>query len=805
MRFFPGFRKFLLVLLLVSQIAWGALRCPYDVFAPPPPWAYDSGHDRTSPLGQEIINLQASLPFAPEHSTQLTGGQKFRPDFGQLIERVTPWFGVKLWFMGQDPTHMAEAGGRPATAAFGGYAQSFAAHFGVNVSAAFWNAYQYTIKGQYGSFDTPYVYFNNGKPEIRVDSFVDNQLWTLTHEGALPEWRKRYVEYMLQNHPEMKAWILFGSAARDSTATFINGLEGGYVGPKHSKQEMKNIQMPETKLVSAGGNNVFPVLLGQKGQDLYSEYVGRKLDYSKAADKKAADDALKADPDWFLKRMVYSQGGPYGNGLLDPAQLGGYNMNSMRINGKPTISLKGAKLSNGYEIPDNILVAPFPHPSSLARDPAPVRAKKFAAALKKWIPFMKDEGFHIEPDPGGVNHHEAGEPYVFDKLKISSAYYDFGAPKSRQASESTASRMKGMPWGIIWGTRNRAQFRARDLDGGRKSGHSDPLDAAEAFTNPPRGPETRFQFDPGPGVEWAKLMKSNLPAEEAIFAPKPGMSFDKDGIAALDVKTHQDHGDFGHYRGTFKDPKVFVLSDPQGYNDLSTSRAQTGARGQYLHGLMKDVGVGDQYLVVNTVPYGMDGASRTEWGRVLDKTKTYREKIIEKVLKDGNPSVILADGPNAKAELERILGKDDPRIVLMQRGESMDYGVKAAGTKVAEKLGATDAKISGEMKDIPRSHLPERTRYWLGRGGDQTFTSYDRDKGLAMGIVVPEYASKQAVELDPATQQVVDGQIQNLRDQNMRLPGESIPDFIARRSKEGDPIELGMPTPPETPARRGTP
>ena len=74
---------------------------------------------------------------------------------------------VKILFMGQDGTHIAEAAGRPATAGFGGRAQDFANYFGVNEGAAFINACSFTIKGQYGVYNTPYIYTKNGKISYR--------------------------------------------------------------------------------------------------------------------------------------------------------------------------------------------------------------------------------------------------------------------------------------------------------------------------------------------------------------------------------------------------------------------------------------------------------------------------------------------------------------------------------------------------------------------------------------------------------------------------------------------------------------
>src|SRR6185312_15607567 len=99
-----------------------------------------------------------------------------RPAYGPI-----PWRmmqkpnSIKILFIGQDGTHIAEAAGRPATAGFGGRAQDLAKYFGVNSSAAFMNTYAFTIRGQYGTFDEPVFYKkSDGSEGVTFTSFVDN-------------------------------------------------------------------------------------------------------------------------------------------------------------------------------------------------------------------------------------------------------------------------------------------------------------------------------------------------------------------------------------------------------------------------------------------------------------------------------------------------------------------------------------------------------------------------------------------------------------------------------------------------------
>src|SRR5690606_32421406 len=114
---------------------------------------------------------------------------------------------------------------------------------------------------------------------------------------------------------------------------------------------------------------------------------------------------------------------------------------------------------------------------------------------------------------------------------------------------------------------------------------------------------------------------------------------------------------FGTHRGNFETAKALILADPHGVDDWLTSRALTGARGQYLHGLMEDLGFGEDYLVLKTVPFGMDGASREDWEFVRKQTEKYREALIAKALENDKIEILFVDGPVAKEEMERILKK----------------------------------------------------------------------------------------------------------------------------------------------------
>ena len=168
-----------------------------NVQAKLPAWSYDAGPNPDTTLGKELIDITANIPNMPEVSNKIMGRkQKFRPAFGPIPWRMLQEENkVKMLFIGQDGTHIAEAAGRPATAGFGGRAQDLAKYFGVNEGAAFINTYSFTIKGQYGIYGTPYVYTNKNVSKIRTANIVSNQLWAMSMSPKSPitKWRNSLI------------------------------------------------------------------------------------------------------------------------------------------------------------------------------------------------------------------------------------------------------------------------------------------------------------------------------------------------------------------------------------------------------------------------------------------------------------------------------------------------------------------------------------------------------------------------------------------------------------------------------------
>ncbi|MFT6632487.1 MAG: hypothetical protein ACJAS4_002451 [Bacteriovoracaceae bacterium] len=761
-----------------------------------PEWSYDAGPDPKTKMGKELIDITANIPNMPELSKKIMGrSQKFRPAFGPIPWRMRQEENkVKILFMGQDGTHIAEAAGRPATAGFGGRAQDLANYFGVNEGAAFINAYSFTIKGQYGIYNTPYIYQNNNGPTVRMANLVSNELWAMSNSLKSPvtKWRNNLIDWIIRNNKKsMKLIVLFGGAARDAIASYAKSKGAKVYGRMES--EMSSIQVPQTKSEYAGGNNTFPSLVARDGKDLYSKIIGRKLTYKNIKDQKTAVKSLKEQFPEYLEKMVFTKGGEHQNGLLNSAQLGGYDLDSMLVNGVQTRSLKGLKLNDGSIIENDIIVISLPHPSSLSRtvmDAETYFDGKEAASARvmrdvKKLDTFSEKGWIIEPDLNKTNFYAQGKNYNYGRSDIGPEFYDFGTPANRMVSKSTAKRMRGNSNVVIIGTRDDGKFSKAKISEMSEAMPAFGINPENLFIARPRTMDERYSFDPGPGEEIAKLMITSLDYKK-IYTPKEGMTFKQNGIAAFNIKSHPSVSDFGHYRGTFKNPKVLIIADPQGYDDIVTARALTGSRGQYLHSLMKDLYVDDQYLVIKTVPFAMDGANEEEWQTTLNATKNYRKALLNKIFESNTPKLVISDGPYATQSAQILLkGIDIPLVSIKRKPMYHDFGIASAGSEIV-KLGLlskvnAEIEIRPRMENIPRSHLSFYSRIWEGTSGDRAITSKGiLYEGLAFAEVVPNWAFKQKSHLSEKSESEVSDLIELLREENLPLPYESIPQYLRR-------------------------
>ena len=339
---------------------------------------------------------------------------------------------------------------------------------------------------------------------------------------------------------------------------------------------------------------------------------------------------------------------------------------------------------------------------------------------------------------------------------------------------------------IIFGSRDIPAYDSKLMDQMLTQRPNQSLDSREMFIARLVRQPARYQFDPGPPEEYAKLMQALSSSYNSLYAPKQGMSYQRNGIDAYIIKTHPRVGAFGHYRGSFEAPRVVILADPDGVDDLITSRALTGTRGQYLHGMMEDLAGEDRYLVIKTVPFGMDGASAQDWQRVYGLTQKWRAKLMQEVLRNTHPDWVMADGPWAQKAMEDI---------LQQKRLKDEYGDKyvpihRAGLRnssgILQAMQSLDypGRYRARMSNIPRTHLTYYARAWEGTSGDRVLDSQDRSskryRGLAFQVVVPNWVVEQEHRLDETTQKAVEKMKAKLRTGGFPLPDEAMPEFLKR-------------------------
>ncbi|MEZ4814342.1 MAG: hypothetical protein R3A80_03935 [Bdellovibrionota bacterium] len=793
-----------------------------------PAWSYDPGPNLKSPdeyerkMARELVDLTARIANAPEISEQIAGRQRFRPAYGPI-----PWRmlqkpnSVKILFIGQDGTHIAEAANRPATAGFGGRAQDLAAYFGVNEGAAFINTYAFTINGQYSTANTPYIDQSGTSNKVYNTTFIDNKFWLVSQDQESPvaQWRSDLIDWIIRNNKDsLQLIVAFGGAAKDGISSFVISRKGAALGRYDSKK--KKLQVAETKTVSAGGNNQFSVLLDDNDRDIFQKIADKRareegaptgrLDYADQGVQKSVLSDLKSNLDQYLPEMVFTKGGEFQNGILDVAQLGGYDMEKLSVAGEETISLKGIELNKDVltgepvVIDRDILVVQLPHPTALSMmspDDASATVKSRLKILKPYV----DNGWKIPADDDLVNSFAAGEDYKYARSDIGPEYYDFGTPASRMVSVSSASRMSGRGNShiIVFGSRDRGSFDRAKLTAMTDAQPAEAFDPSkDFFTTRPRSPELRDVYDPGPNVlnadstvkiNFAKIMKENLDFTE-IYRLKDGTEWDKENrshqklpISNFNIKTHPMIADFGHYRGTFNSPQVVILADPQGYDDMVTSRALTGERGQYLQGFMKDLGVPENYLVLKTVPFGMDGATDEEWAEVLTETAKYRKAIFNELLSaDQKPLLVLTDGKFADQEIKSLVAQSGVPVVSIQRDDADPAsGLEKAFAEITNTRRPllqvpAGTRASLARANIPRSHLPYYSRIWEGTSGDCVLASGGALSGIAFAEVAPKWAWSQDFALTRAEKTQVKKLVKKLEDGNLPLPKEKLKDFLGR-------------------------
>ncbi|MCC7403873.1 MAG: hypothetical protein IT288_05690 [Bdellovibrionales bacterium] len=702
----------------------------------------------------KIINTYAAQPENKFISEEVSASQKFRYAFGAMMLRTNYAENtIKIFAIGQDAVDDAELVKLPGTGT--GYStrvQNIANHHGVDTSIATSNASFQTIKGQYGAFDHPYVELDaNGEYQLKQSKYIDNYLWAMFNGELSPivTHREEAWEWMLKNNPQsMRLIILFGGAAHDAFAGFLN-KRGFRVPTRLNPDRLKAIKVPQSRLVYAGGNDEFPVLLTTKGKDLYQELLGRRLDYKQLPDKQAAIAALKKAGAEAIKKMKFVSGGISDSGVFHPGQLGGFDLNKVqrKVGNKwvSTRSLKGLKLSDGTIVQTDIAFVASPHPTSLSSNIA--EASKTINLIFSQVQDLIGGDKAIEPDLDAdgnrlTNDYAKGNPFKYGRAYLPRRVVPFGAPDSILRPKSSADRIG--PQVLVSEPPSREElkkarikeraelFDADAIDRAKNAEPVEPLNPNDIWSQHSRQPENRELADPGPGAEMAKVMVENLDRAALEFSPAPVLGF------------------FAHYRGSFKKPRALIMYDSLDLEDRNTFRAATGARGQALNGLMRDLGVELEQLVLTTIPMDLTGADEAQISAARQATEGYREAVLAPVLEQESLEVIFTDGPVAQNEVARILkklGHKEIVVINIPRGDTALDGIAEAGREAKSKLSQfSSKKINAKFAAIPIQHLPWNSRDWERVTSGTVIEANGAYKGKTYLVVTPNFVFRQSLK-----------------------------------------------------------
>jgi len=792
-------------------------------------YEFNRGADPSTPEGKLAIKLQMMTPEHKYVSDSLMDRQKFRFAWGPTVLRINyAKNSMKVIAQGQDAVDDAELVHLPGTGT--GYStrtQSIFNHLGIDAGGGTTNAYAQTIRAQYGDFHHPMVVFNpeTGKGEIKLIKFVNNHLWNMTHgpHSPLKEYSIEKNEVLIKNNPDSLAlFILLGGASQDAWADLLIDM-GLRVPTRYPEEKLKYTQLPFSTNVFGGGNNEFPVLKTKEGKDIYEILVGRPLDYTKPSEQKLAHNSLLANQEKAISLMFFEGGGLYNSGIIHPGQLdGGYDVTKAEalIGGKWTRvnHLQGQKLRDGTLINRPIAFVASPHPTVLSKK-TPDEASRVVEGVFAGLRTIPN--FNIEPDLDAngkplVSNFAKKIPYQYGRAAIPRRVVPFGTPDSIRLPETSADRIG--PQVIVSEPPSREEIKAAgfsnledlfdktELERAKKALPAEPLDPREVWNAPPRLEATASLADRGPSDKIADLMVKTL--DQSIFEPKAGMkaivkrgremvdvTFEKYGVTAYDIKSYPKMGDFANYRGTFENPRALILHDPMDLDDRNTYVAASGERGQNLMGLMKDLGIGMDHLVLKTVPVDMNGANNEEWERVRKKTEKYREALIKETVSTRKVEVLFADGPVAQYEIQRIVKKmklNIPVINIPRDGHNAAAGIVEAGAEAKQLAMFRGATISGRRAAIPRQHLPWLIRTSEGNIAGTVVEAKGIFAGKVYAVVVPDVVANQKVIPLPETERLVRRSLEYIDEMQVRRPGESPSNFEKRTGRKGayEPLAL---------------
>lgn len=375
----------------------------------------------------------------------------------------------------------------------------------------------------------------------------------------------------------------------------------------------------------------------------------------------------------------------------------------------------------GGKLPANVLWVPMLHPGMAGiglknEDATMVQkvAESFAQGWKRvWSKKKSTRGWLVS-DAGGRKTQATKYYYYNNDIPYRDLPYGASRELGRGGTKSERGQ-SGMQVQLrsAAGVRYEAPTTPFPTTVSKAKAGLDALGPGEITWEPARVGATRH--DPGPQPAWVELLARTPGAE--VIETESGVALATDFTQPV------------WYRGRINGaPRVLVLAQDLGVDQLIAGRALVGELGQKLQHFLNNAGVGLDYLALDVVPYPLTNVA-PESVPALAASPTlakFRDELLNKVLAEKPITVVLTVGPVADAAFERVSAGYKGKLIRLTDPsattavQSWNLGISAL--KEAGFTGAatvyTKTSLAAARKQIPRDDLRWGLPLWFGSSGD---------------------------------------------------------------------------------------
>jgi hypothetical protein len=236
------------------------------------------------------------------------------------------------------------------------------------------------------------------------------------------------------------------------------------------------------------------------------------------------------------------------------------------------------------------------------------------------------------------------------------------------------------------------------------------VDPGDLTWEPPKARPNRY--DTGPDAAWTER-----------FAKTPAATI-VETESGISLATDFEHPVW--YRGRLNgQPKVLVLTQDYGLDQVIAGRAATGDTGQKLNHLLAGAGVGLDYVMLNTFPYPVANVAheQVEALAMSPSLTSYRNDLIAKLLEEKGIKTVITVGAVAEKAFGAV--KFTGSWVKLSHPSDADAVTSwnSALTQLKTMFGGTGAayrttSFKNVRLSIPREDLVWGAALWFGSSGD---------------------------------------------------------------------------------------